>query len=149
MRAITESEWLVALHHVPGVGWHTIHKIKEVCQSFAHLPDRLKQHAAELEALRLPWRAIAEELASYERQRKMKRFREKRIDVVTVFDDRYPELLIDEKAQLFPELLERGSWLCFTHDSTCAVARLSLENGRYGAVQKLSDAELDLDLDAA
>lgn len=93
MRAITESEWLVALHHVPGVGWHTIHKIKEVCQSFAHLPDRLKQHAAELEALRLPWRSIAEELTSYEMQKKMKRFQEKRIDIVTVLDGRYPELL--------------------------------------------------------
>lgn len=68
---------------------------------------------------------------------------------ITMGYDRYPELLIDEKAQLFPELLERRSWLCFTHDSTCAVARLSLENGRYSAVEQLSDAELDLDLDAA
>lgn len=68
---------------------------------------------------------------------------------ITMGYDRYPELLIDEKTQLFAGLLERRSWLCFTHDPACALARLSLENGRYSAVEQLSDAELDLDLDAA
>jgi glyoxylase-like metal-dependent hydrolase (beta-lactamase superfamily II) len=54
---------------------------------------------------------------------------------VTMGYDRYPELLIDEKAGLFPGWLERQTRLLFTHDPGCAACRLSREGARYTAVE--------------
>lgn len=68
---------------------------------------------------------------------------------ITMGYDRFPERLIDEKASLFPGLLARDAWLCFTHDTRVAVARLREDQGRYSTKDELTDAELDLDLDAA
>lgn len=45
--------------------------------------------------------------------------------------DRYPELLIDEKARALRTLAERGGRLFFTHDATCAFARVLHDRGRY------------------
>ncbi len=68
---------------------------------------------------------------------------------ITMGYDRFPEKLIDEKARVFPRLHERGTWLCFTHDTRVAVAQLREERGRYSTQNELEDAALDLDLDAA
>ncbi|HET7542864.1 MAG TPA: MBL fold metallo-hydrolase [Polyangiaceae bacterium] len=50
---------------------------------------------------------------------------------ITMGYDRFPEHLIDEKAELFPELVERCEFLFFTHDPRVAAARLRMETGRY------------------
>lgn len=93
MSAFTESDWLVALHHISGAGWHTINKIKEICGTFERLPEKLPQHAAELGTLRLPWQTVVEELQSEEIKRKVAELRRSHIQVVTVLDEHYPELL--------------------------------------------------------
>jgi glyoxylase-like metal-dependent hydrolase (beta-lactamase superfamily II) len=55
---------------------------------------------------------------------------------VTMGYDRYPELLIDEKAALYSDLGERAGWLFFTHDPRVAAARLARDaRGRYQAVE--------------
>jgi hypothetical protein len=61
--------------------------------------------------------------------------------------DRYPERLIDEKTELFTELLERGTYLFFTHDATLAAARLTRDDkGRYVAgTSALDFVRWDLD----
>src|SRR5690625_4700428 len=93
MRAFTESDWLVALHQIPGVGWHTINKIKKICGSFTQLPDRLSQHALELGSLRVPWQTIVEELTSQEMWQKIDKLKQTQIEIITVLNERYPELL--------------------------------------------------------
>ena len=53
---------------------------------------------------------------------------------ITMGYDRNPELLIDEKARFYEELLPRGVRLFFTHDPHYAIARLNIdERGRYRA----------------
>ncbi len=67
---------------------------------------------------------------------------------ITMGYDRYPEQLIDEKAELFEELLTNDTTLFFTHDADAAAARLVRdERGRYGVrdVRSTLDA---WDLDA-
>ena len=43
---------------------------------------------------------------------------------ITMGYDRFPELLIDEKAALLGDLVQRGGRLFFTHDPTVALARV-------------------------
>lgn len=93
MRNFTEADWLVALHHISGVGWHTIHKIKETCGSLDQLPEQLSAHGHNLNNLRLPWKAVLKELKSVEIQQKVSELKQSAIRVVTVFDEQYPELL--------------------------------------------------------
>jgi glyoxylase-like metal-dependent hydrolase (beta-lactamase superfamily II) len=50
---------------------------------------------------------------------------------LTMGYDRYPELLIDEKAALLADCVARGVRLCFTHDPDVALATVVCENGRY------------------
>lgn len=51
---------------------------------------------------------------------------------ITMGYDRFPERLIDEKAQVFEHLLARGTFLFFTHDPKVAAGRLSRDDhGRY------------------
>lgn len=51
---------------------------------------------------------------------------------ITMGYDRYPELLIDEKARLLEDLLERGGSLFFTHDPTTAIGRVVRDDrGRF------------------
>lgn len=67
---------------------------------------------------------------------------------ITMGYDRYAERLIDEKAQLFPELERMGSWLFFTHDSEAAMARLGQdERGRWQPTTTLASLPHGLDLD--
>jgi glyoxylase-like metal-dependent hydrolase (beta-lactamase superfamily II) len=55
---------------------------------------------------------------------------------ITMGYDRFPELLIDEKASLMNDLVTRGGRVFFTHDPACAIARLTKdERGRFGSVQ--------------
>ena len=55
---------------------------------------------------------------------------------ITMGYDRYPELLIDEKTTLLTDLVERGGRLFFTHDPSCAIARITRdERGRFGSTQ--------------
>jgi glyoxylase-like metal-dependent hydrolase (beta-lactamase superfamily II) len=67
---------------------------------------------------------------------------------ITMGYDRYPEQLIDEKANLFRSSDLDRSWFFFTHDSQTAAARVRLdEKGRYQAHAHM--ATLDgWDLDA-
>jgi hypothetical protein len=52
--------------------------------------------------------------------------------------DRYPELLIDEKAALLGDLEERGGRLFFTHDPSIALGKVARdERGRYHTVDEL------------
>jgi glyoxylase-like metal-dependent hydrolase (beta-lactamase superfamily II) len=63
---------------------------------------------------------------------------------ITMGYDRYPELLIDEKAALLADLVARGGRLFFTHDPVVAVGRVVKdERGRYRTVDEL-DAAVDL-----
>ena len=53
---------------------------------------------------------------------------------ITMGYDRYPERLIDEKADLLTGLLERGGRLFFTHDHEVAAARVGRDDkGRFFA----------------
>jgi glyoxylase-like metal-dependent hydrolase (beta-lactamase superfamily II) len=52
---------------------------------------------------------------------------------ITMGYDRYPEMLIDEKAALLGELVERRGRLFFTHDPVVAMGRVTRDDkGRYG-----------------
>jgi glyoxylase-like metal-dependent hydrolase (beta-lactamase superfamily II) len=66
---------------------------------------------------------------------------------VTMGYDRFPELLIDEKSEIFAELAARGSLCLFTHDSQFAAARVQRDaRGRYsptGSVRDFSGWDLD------
>jgi len=50
---------------------------------------------------------------------------------ITMGYDRYPEHLIDEKAELFSDFEKTGEHLFFTHDPEIAAARLRQQAGRY------------------
>jgi hypothetical protein len=51
---------------------------------------------------------------------------------ITMGYDRYPELLIDEKAALLGDLEKRGGRLFFTHDPQIALGRIAKdEKGRF------------------
>jgi glyoxylase-like metal-dependent hydrolase (beta-lactamase superfamily II) len=56
---------------------------------------------------------------------------------ITMGYDRFPELLIDEKAALLGDLVERRGRLFFTHDPVVAMARLARdERGRFHASEE-------------
>jgi glyoxylase-like metal-dependent hydrolase (beta-lactamase superfamily II) len=50
---------------------------------------------------------------------------------ITMGYDRYPERLIDEKAQLLSDLVQRNGRLFFTHDPTTPMGHVRFEAGRY------------------
>jgi glyoxylase-like metal-dependent hydrolase (beta-lactamase superfamily II) len=59
---------------------------------------------------------------------------------ITMGYDRYPEVLIDEKARLLGDLLSRSGRLVFTHDPAVAIGRLCIdEKGRYGVLDTSGD----------
>jgi hypothetical protein len=54
--------------------------------------------------------------------------------------DRYPELLIDEKAALLPDLLARKGRLFFTHDPEVAIGRVARdEKGKFHTVEERTE----------
>jgi glyoxylase-like metal-dependent hydrolase (beta-lactamase superfamily II) len=54
---------------------------------------------------------------------------------VTMGHDRYPELLVEEKATLLGDLAQRGGRLFFTHDPVIALARVARDaRGRFHTV---------------
>ena len=54
---------------------------------------------------------------------------------ITMGYDRYPELLIDEKAALLGDLEKRGGRLFFTHDPDVALSKVRKdEKGKFSAV---------------
>ena len=56
---------------------------------------------------------------------------------ITAGYDRYPELLVDEKAALLGDLAGRGGRLFFTHDPEIALARVARDpRGRFHAVDE-------------
>jgi glyoxylase-like metal-dependent hydrolase (beta-lactamase superfamily II) len=55
---------------------------------------------------------------------------------ITMGYDRYPELLIDEKRSMLDRVIAESGWAFFTHDPTCAAARVEVLAGKYGAVDK-------------
>lgn len=56
---------------------------------------------------------------------------------ITMGYDRYPELLIDEKARLLGELLSRNGRLFFTHDPNIAMGTLAKDDkGRFSVVDE-------------
>ncbi|MCS6916045.1 MAG: MBL fold metallo-hydrolase [Myxococcales bacterium] len=55
---------------------------------------------------------------------------------ITMGYDRFPELLIDEKAVILGEMAARGGWVFYTHDPEVAMSRiLRTEDGRLLAVE--------------
>lgn len=53
---------------------------------------------------------------------------------ITMGYDRFPERLVEEKADLLADLVGRGGHLFFTHDPRTAVGRITRDaQGRYGA----------------
>jgi glyoxylase-like metal-dependent hydrolase (beta-lactamase superfamily II) len=58
---------------------------------------------------------------------------------VTMGYDRAPELLIDEKRAFLEDKLARGVRLFFTHDTTCALARITRDDkGRYATADEVA-----------
>lgn len=56
---------------------------------------------------------------------------------ITMGYDRYPELLIDEKAALLGQLEERGGRIFFTHDPSIALGKVARDDrGRYHTVDE-------------
>lgn len=54
---------------------------------------------------------------------------------ITMGYDRFPELLIDEKAQLYDRLGSRQGWLFFTHDTKVTMAKVQkLDDGRFAPI---------------
>ena len=61
---------------------------------------------------------------------------------VTMGYDRYPELLVDEKAALLDEVGAAGGWLFFTHDPRSAAVRFARdEQGRFVVSERRSSFE--------
>jgi hypothetical protein len=59
---------------------------------------------------------------------------------ITMGYDRFPELLIDEKAALLGDLEQRGGRLFFTHDPQIALAKLVRDpKGRFHTVDELRE----------
>ncbi|HSN00481.1 MAG TPA: MBL fold metallo-hydrolase [Rudaea sp.] len=59
---------------------------------------------------------------------------------VTMGYDRAPELLIDEKRAFLEDKLARNVRLFFTHDTQCALARVTRdEKGRFGTADEMPD----------
>ena len=58
---------------------------------------------------------------------------------ITMGYDRYPEHLVDEKAELFGDFVKTGEHLFFTHDSEIAAARLREQGGRYQPCDELKE----------
>ena len=55
---------------------------------------------------------------------------------ITMGYDRYPELLIDEKATLLADLLARGGRLFFTHDPEIAIGKVARDDkGRFHVIE--------------
>jgi glyoxylase-like metal-dependent hydrolase (beta-lactamase superfamily II) len=66
---------------------------------------------------------------------------------ITMGYDRFPEHLIDEKAELFRDLVQHDEFLYFTHDPAFAAARLREEAGRFQTNHEL-EAFRGWDLDS-
>ncbi len=59
---------------------------------------------------------------------------------ITMGYDRYPELLIDEKAALLNDLEKRGGRLFFTHDPVIAMGKVQKDGkGRFSTVEELRE----------
>ena len=59
---------------------------------------------------------------------------------ITMGYDRYPELLIDEKASLLADLIARNGRLFFTHDPVIAIGTVTRDaKGKYGIVDERED----------
>jgi glyoxylase-like metal-dependent hydrolase (beta-lactamase superfamily II) len=59
---------------------------------------------------------------------------------VTMGYDRAPELLIDEKRTFLEDKLARGVRLFFTHDTGCALARVTRDDkGRFGTTDERAE----------
>jgi glyoxylase-like metal-dependent hydrolase (beta-lactamase superfamily II) len=59
---------------------------------------------------------------------------------ITMGYDRYPELLIDEKATLLGDLLTRNGRLFFTHDPSIAMSTLARDDkGRYHTINDMPE----------
>ena len=60
---------------------------------------------------------------------------------ITMGYDRYPELIIDEKANLLQRLTDDGSWLFFTHDPTVSASRVRKDaRGRFEVYDECAGA---------
>lgn len=65
---------------------------------------------------------------------------------ITMGYDRYPEKLIDEKAEVF-DSLDSDTWLFFTHDASVSAAKISRDSkGRYRATDTRPDFGSGLEL---
>jgi glyoxylase-like metal-dependent hydrolase (beta-lactamase superfamily II) len=60
---------------------------------------------------------------------------------ITMGYDRYPELLIDEKAALLASWVERNGRLFFTHDPALALARVVKRDDRFSVEEERSELD--------
>jgi hypothetical protein len=58
---------------------------------------------------------------------------------ITMGYDRYPELLIDEKARILTDLLARNGRVFFTHDPEVALARVASVGGRFTVIEPVPE----------
>ena len=57
---------------------------------------------------------------------------------ITMGHDRYPEMIIDEKTQILGGLAKSGGYAFFTHDPSCAMAKIvQNDRGRFHTVDEL------------
>ncbi|MGE0762355.1 MAG: MBL fold metallo-hydrolase [Bdellovibrionales bacterium] len=58
---------------------------------------------------------------------------------ITMGYDRFPEMLIDEKAKLYERVAAENWWVFFTHDPVCPMAHVVMnEKGRYEPYNRLA-----------
>jgi hypothetical protein len=59
---------------------------------------------------------------------------------ITMGYDRYPELLVDEKAAILGDLEKRGGRLFFTHDPSIALGKVTKDDkGRFASADELRE----------
>jgi glyoxylase-like metal-dependent hydrolase (beta-lactamase superfamily II) len=58
---------------------------------------------------------------------------------ITMGYDRYPELLIDEKADVLAAIEAEACWAFYTHDPKVAASRIHREDGRFKPTEPLAD----------
>lgn len=93
MHSFSEADWLVALHSMYGVGWHTLKKINDICGGFHCLPRTLSDHADALRAVRVSVEPMINYLSRPETKRWLSRLKEREVRTLTVLDGDYPPLL--------------------------------------------------------
>ncbi|WP_325175838.1 DNA-processing protein DprA [Paenibacillus profundus] len=118
----TEQQLLFALHEAQGIGWHTIHSLRERIGMIAlhHWLDRSVQHWFDL-GLKP---SIAERLAAQFRSERLEQrlivTEQQEIEWISILDDEYP-FLLKETAQPPWIIYGKGDWDILSETSIAMV----------------------------